>query len=82
MFASLALVMVVAIVGSLPAARSGVRLPLVLGELLAGIVVGVSGLGWIDAREPTLDAVAQVGFALVMFLAGTHVPIRDARLRP
>ncbi|MGW0022611.1 cation:proton antiporter [Rhodococcus sp. NPDC003382] len=82
MFASLALVMVVAIVGSLPAARSGVRLPLVLGELLAGVVVGVSGLGWIDASEPTLDAVAQVGFALVMFLAGTHVPIRDARLRP
>ena len=82
MFATLAGVMVVALVGSLPAARSGIRLPLVLGELLAGIVVGVSGLGWVDASEPTLDAVAQVGFALVMFVAGTHVPIRDARLRP
>lgn len=82
MFETLALVMVVALVGSLPAARSGIRLPLVLGELFAGIVIGVSGFGWIDAGEPTLDAVAQVGFALVMFVAGTHVPIRDARLRP
>ncbi|MDV2475342.1 cation:proton antiporter [Rhodococcus zopfii] len=82
MFATLALVMVVAIVGSLPAARSGIRLPLVLGELLAGIVVGASGLGWVDPGEPTLDAVAQVGFALVMFVAGTHVPVRDTRLRP
>ncbi len=31
--------------------------------------------------EPGFAFLAQVGFALVMFVAGTHVPLRDPALR-
>jgi Kef-type K+ transport system membrane component KefB len=54
----------------------------VLGELVAGIVLGVSGLGVLDASDPTFTFLGQAGFVLVMFVAGTHVPVRDPRLRP
>ena len=40
-----------------------------------------TGFGVIDPAEQTLSFLAQVGFALVMFVAGSQVPIRDPRLR-
>jgi Kef-type K+ transport system membrane component KefB len=53
----------------------------VLGELLAGAVLGASGFGVLDASDPTFTFLGNCGFVLVMFVAGTHVPVRDARLR-
>jgi len=61
------------------AARIG--LPVVVGELLVGVVLGSTGIGTLDASEPTFAFLAQVGFALVMFVAGSHVPVRDPALR-
>ncbi|SDD96531.1 cation:proton antiporter [Rhodococcus tukisamuensis] len=81
-FAALAFVSLVALLGPALAARQRWHVPVVLGELLAGIVVGGSLLGILDASEPTFTMLADIGFALVMFVAGTHVPMRDATLRP
>jgi Kef-type K+ transport system membrane component KefB len=36
----------------------------------------------LDAASPTFTFLADMGFALVMFVAGTHVPVRDPALRP
>ena len=58
------------------------HLPVVLGELLAGVVLGVTGFGVLDASDPTFTFLGNAGFVLVMFVAGTHVPVRDPRLRP
>lgn len=46
------------------------RQPAVLGELIAGLVVGVSGLRLIDPTQPVLLLLAQVGVTLLLFEIG------------
>lgn len=80
-FDTLALVAVIGLVGPLLAATPRLRVPVVVGELVAGIVVGRTGFGIVDAGDPTFALLANIGFALVMFVVGTHVPMRDTTLR-
>ena len=80
-FGTLALIALVAILGPLLATPRRWHLPVVLGELVAGVALGRTGFGTLHADNRTFTFLADVGFALVMFVAGTHVPVRDARLR-
>jgi Kef-type K+ transport system membrane component KefB len=80
-FLDLAIVCVVALAGPILATPQRWHLPVVLGELLAGVALGVSGFKVLDASEPTFTFLGSCGFVLVMFVAGTHVPVRDPRLR-
>lgn len=79
-FATLALICAVAILGPVMSLQRW-SLPVVLGELLVGLVFGATGLGILQADDPTFTFLAQVGFALVMFVTGTHVPLRSPYLR-
>lgn len=81
-FTQLAVVGLVALLGPLLAYPRGWHLPVVLGELVAGVVIGRTGFGYVDAGSTTFTFLADIGFALVMFVAGTHVPVRDPALRP
>lgn len=45
------------------------------------MLVGASGLRLLDSTEPTFTVLAQVGFALVMFVVGSNVPVRDVTVR-
>ena len=56
----------------------GLRIPAVVLELVAGIVVGPSVLGWV-AVDPTLEVMAALGLAFLLFIAGLEVDV--ARLR-
>lgn len=76
-FALLALICAVAMLGPLVSLNRMVHIPVVIGELAVGIVLGRTGFGLIDSTDPTLSFLADVGFALVMFVAGTHVPVRQ-----
>jgi Kef-type K+ transport system membrane component KefB len=80
-FGTLALIALVAILGPVLATPRRWHLPVVLGELVAGIALGRTGSGTLHADNGTFTFLADIGFALVMFVAGTHVPVRDARLR-
>jgi Kef-type K+ transport system membrane component KefB len=80
-FLDLAIVCTVALAGPLLATPKRWHLPVVLGELLAGVLLGASGFGVLDASDPTFTFLGSCGFVLVMFVAGTHVPVRDPRLR-
>lgn len=80
-FGQLALVCAVALVGPLLAVQRLARVPVVIGELLVGIALGPTGLGVLHSVNATFSFLAQVGFALVMFVAGSHVPVRDPALR-
>jgi Kef-type K+ transport system membrane component KefB len=80
-FDTLALLAVIGMAGPLLAAVPRLGIPVVVGELVAGIVVGRTGFGIVDASDPTFTLLANVGFALVMFVVGTHVPARDSTLR-
>jgi len=80
-FATLAVIGLAAVFGPLLALPTRWHLPVLLGELLAGVVLGPSVLGALHAAEPTFTFLADMGFALVMFVAGSHVPVRDVRVR-
>ena len=80
-FGTLALLTAIGLAGPLLASLSGLRIPVIIGELTAGLVVGKTGFGLVDDTNPTLQLLANIGFALVMFVVGTHVPVRDPELR-
>ncbi len=48
------------------------RLPIVVGEILAGILIGDSGLQLVRP-DPMLEVLALLGFAYLMFLSGLEV---------
>jgi Kef-type K+ transport system membrane component KefB len=80
-FHILALLTAIGFAGPLLASVPRLRIPVIIGELAAGLVVGKTGFGIIDDTNPTLQLLANIGFALVMFVVGTHVPVRDPALR-
>jgi Kef-type K+ transport system membrane component KefB len=80
-FHTLALLTAVGLAGPLLAALPRLRIPVIIGELIAGLVIGKTGFGVVDDANPTLQLFANIGFALVMFVVGTHVPVRDPELR-
>lgn len=55
--------------------------PVIVGEIAAGVAIGASGFGWIDPSDPLLTGLATIGFALLMFVVGSHLPVRDQQLR-
>jgi Kef-type K+ transport system membrane component KefB len=80
-FATLAVISAVALLGPLLALPRAWHVPVLLGELVAGILLGPTALGLLRADERTFTFLADTGFALIMFVAGSHVPVRDPRLR-
>src|SRR6516165_2490951 len=80
-FDTLALLTAVGLAGPLLASLPRLRIPVIIGELTAGLVVGKTGFGLIDDANPTFQLFANIGFALVMFVVGTHIPIRDPEMR-
>ncbi|GAA1860630.1 cation:proton antiporter [Asanoa iriomotensis] len=81
-FATLTVVSAVALLGPLLALPRRWHVPVLLGELVAGVLLGPSVAGYLNPGEATFAFLANVGFALVMFVAGSHVPVRDRRLAP
>jgi Kef-type K+ transport system membrane component KefB len=54
--------------------------PVVIGEIVAGVIVGRTGLGSVDPANATIAFLGQVGFAMLMLTVGMHLPLRDRRL--
>jgi Kef-type K+ transport system membrane component KefB len=80
-FDTLALLAVIGMAGPLLASTPHLRVPVVIGELAVGLVIGRTGFGIVDHANATFTLLADIGFALVMFVVGTHVPVRDTALR-
>ncbi len=49
-----------------------VRLPAVVLEIVAGIIIGPAGLGWVEIDAP-IQVLALIGLAFLLFLAGLEV---------
>jgi Kef-type K+ transport system membrane component KefB len=81
MFDSLLVIIVAGLVGPLLAAGRRPLIPAVIGELIAGIALGRSGLGLIDATTPANALLYGLGFAMLMLVAGSHVDLRIPGLR-
>ena len=56
------------------------RLPIVVGEILAGIVVGRSGFGWVTHEDELLTLLAEFGFVFLMFLAGMEIDFANLKV--
>ena len=80
-FDTLALLAIIGMAGPLLASLPRFQVPVIIGELVAGLVVGSTGFGIVDHTDATFTLLANIGFALVMFVVGTHVPVRDKTLR-
>jgi Kef-type K+ transport system membrane component KefB len=79
-FGILALIVCVGLLGPLLSAARPQLLPVVVGEIVAGVVIGRTGFDWLDTSNETVVFLADVGFAMLMFSAGMHVPVRDRAL--
>ena len=79
-FGVLALIVLAGLAGPLLGAWGNVFVPVVIGEILAGVVVGRTGLDAVDPSDPTVQFLSDVGFAMLMFTVGAHIPLRDPRL--
>jgi Kef-type K+ transport system membrane component KefB len=80
-FGVLTLIAGCGLAGPLLSSATRLALPVVVGEIIAGLVIGRTGFAWLDLADPTLIFLSAVGFAMLMFVVGTRVPLRDARLR-
>jgi Kef-type K+ transport system membrane component KefB len=56
-----------------------VHQPAVVGELLAGVLVGPHVLGWVRSEGDVLGAVAQLGVIILLFRAGLETRLGDLR---
>ena len=54
--------------------------PVVIGEILAGILVGPAVLDAVDPTNTTIAFLGDIGFAMLMLTVGMHLPLRDRRL--
>jgi Kef-type K+ transport system membrane component KefB len=51
--------------------------PAVLGELVAGVLLGGSVLGLFDPSDPVLHALAELGVLMLLFQIGLHTDLRS-----
>jgi Kef-type K+ transport system membrane component KefB len=56
------------------------RLPAVVLEIVAGIVIGPSGLGWVRVDEP-VQILSLVGLAYLLFLSGLEIDVERLKGR-
>jgi len=80
-FGILTLIVACGLVGPLLAASTRLAVPIVVGEIAAGVVIGRTGFGEINTSDPTIVFLADAGFAMLMFVVGTRLPLRDSGLR-
>jgi len=79
---TLAVIMLVGLAGPVLALLPRWNVPVVIGELFAGLLLGPTAFNFLDASEPTFTFLAEVGFGLIMFVAGSHIPVRRVDIRP
>jgi len=80
-FAQLTVLVLAGLAGpALSLTRLGL-VPVVIGELLAGVILGNTGFGVIDARAQPLVVFSAIGFAMLMLSAGARVDVGSPDIR-
>jgi Kef-type K+ transport system membrane component KefB len=80
-FGILTLIVACGLIGPLLSGATRLAVPVVVGEIAAGVLVGQTGLREVNPADPTIIFLSSVGFAMLMFVVGTRLPLRDAGLR-
>lgn len=61
----------------LPQAMERLRLPTVLGFILAGVLLGPTMLGVIDPKGPVIELLSELGKLLFMFFVGFEIDLEE-----
>ncbi len=81
-FTNLLIIMAVAFLAPLVVRMiPGIRVPSPVLEIVAGIVLGPSLLGWVEIDAP-VQVLALIGLAFLLFLAGLEIDVHRLRGRP
>src|SRR5947209_2864183 len=76
--------LIVAVVGMIAPLALGfvprLRLPAIVLEIVLGIVIGPSGLGWVTPDVP-VSIMALIGLAFLLFLSGLEIDVNRLRGR-
>jgi Kef-type K+ transport system membrane component KefB len=80
-FTTLTLVVLAGLVGPLLAAGRRPRIPVLVGELIGGAILGRTGFQLIDPSVQPLTALSTLGFAMLMLESGAQVDIASPQLR-
>ncbi len=54
--------------------------PVVIGEILAGVLVGPAVLDGVNPARSTISFLGEIGFAMLMLTVGMRLPLREKRL--
>jgi Kef-type K+ transport system membrane component KefB len=63
----------------LSSVRGRLPIPLVVGEIVGGMIVGQSGFGWVLPDNGALVLLKDLGFVFLMFLSGMEIDFRNLR---
>jgi Kef-type K+ transport system membrane component KefB len=80
MFATLLVIVIAGLAGPLIAVGRRPLVPTVIGEIVAGAILGRTGFGIIDPATPANSFLYALGFAMLMLVAGSHVQLRGPAL--
>ena len=61
----------------LSSVRERLAIPIVVGEIVGGMIVGRSGFGWVLPDNVALDLLKELGFVFLMFLSGMEIDFRS-----
>src|ERR1700694_5136105 len=81
MFGQLAILITAALLGPALAAGRRPLLPVLVGELAAGALIGRTGFRIFDPGAAPMPALYAIGFAMLMLSVGTQVYLSSAQLR-
>ncbi len=79
-FGTLVLIVLAGLGGPLLGVATGRFVPVVIGEILAGILVGPAVLGAVHPANATISTLGEIGFAMLMLTVGMHLPLSERRL--
>jgi Kef-type K+ transport system membrane component KefB len=80
MFATLLVIVLAGLAGPLLSAGPRPLVPAVVGEIVAGVALGRTGLGVIDPTTQANSLLYTLGFAMLMLVAGSNVQLRGPAL--
>lgn len=81
MYTDLAVVVLAGLLGPLLASGRRLRVPVLVGELIGGMVLGRTGLHLIDPAAQPFPVFAALGFAMLMLQSGTEIDLASKLLR-
>jgi Kef-type K+ transport system membrane component KefB len=79
-FGTLVVIVLAGLAGPLLAIAGRRFVPVVIGEILAGVLVGPAVIGAVNPYNPTISFLGEIGFAMLMLTVGMHLPLRQKRV--